>query len=167
MNGAASAADAASNAVSSVGSSDPGTTPAAAPTAGPTAAPAGGSPAAGGTTAPAPAATPVGTPSGGSVSPGAASARTTLDSITKSLDPTDSDETAARGAIATLRSIMLRLPTATDSTWAYIRIAEAYLIVDEVKPACAALRSARGVARSMNQAEVINRYFGTMGCAQQ
>ncbi|WP_053334628.1 serine/threonine-protein kinase [Gemmatimonas phototrophica] len=173
MNSAQNAADAASNAVSTVGSEQAGTIPAGttpvpgAPAAGGSpAAPAG--PAAGATTAPAPTgSTPAGTPSGGAVSPGAASARTTLDSITKSLDPTDSSDEQARAAISTLRSIILRLPTSTDSTWAYIRIAEAYLIVDELKPACAALRSARGVARSMNQAEVINRYFGTMGCAQQ
>ena len=61
---------------------------------------------------------------------------------------------------------LLRLPTGADSTWAFIRIAEAHLMLDEVKPACTALRSARTTARTMNQAEVINRYSGTLGCAQ-
>lgn len=100
------------------------------------------------------------------MSPGAQSARTTLDSITSSLDPTESNDSAARAAIPVLRSILLRLPTGADSTWAFIRIAEAHLMLDEVKPACTALRSARTTARTMNQAEVINRYSGTLGCAQ-
>lgn len=100
------------------------------------------------------------------ISPGAQSARNTLDSITNTLDPTESDDAAARAAIPVLRSLLLRLPTGTDSTWAFIRIAEAHLVLDEVKAACTALRSARATARTMNQAEAINRYTGMLGCGQ-
>lgn len=100
------------------------------------------------------------------ISPGGASARVTLDSLTKALDPSDANEGTAQAAIPMLRTVLLRLPTAEDSTWAYIRIAEAHLLLDEVKNACTALRSARGSARTMNQAEIINRYTGQLGCAQ-
>ncbi|HEY0928774.1 MAG TPA: serine/threonine-protein kinase [Gemmatimonas sp.] len=102
----------------------------------------------------------------GARSPMATHALNTLDSITKALDPSSADEAAARAAVPMLQSIIARLPTGTDSTWAYIRIAEAHLLMDEVKPACTALRSARTVARSMAQAEVINRYTGQLGCGQ-
>lgn len=99
-------------------------------------------------------------------SPVATRALTTLDSITKALDPSSADESDARAAVPVLQSLIARLPTGTDSTWAYIRIAEAHLLMDEVKPACTALRSARITARSMAQAEVINRYTGQLGCGQ-
>jgi serine/threonine-protein kinase len=102
----------------------------------------------------------------GARSPMATHALNTLDSITKALDPSSADEASARAAVPVLQSLIARLPTGTDSTWAYIRIAEAHLLMDEVKPACTALRSARTVARSMAQAEVINRYTGQLGCGQ-
>jgi serine/threonine-protein kinase len=106
------------------------------------------------------------TPAGKGISPAGISARRTLDSITNTLDPTESDEGVARAAIPVLKSILALLPTGTDSTWAYIRMAEAHLVMSEVKPACAALRNARGTARTPNQAEAINRYTGMLGCAQ-
>lgn len=106
------------------------------------------------------------TPSTTTGTPAATRALATLDSITKALDPASADENAARAAIPVLQSIIARLPTGTDSTWAYIRIAEAHLLMDEVRPACTALRAARTSARSMAQAEVINRYTGQLGCTQ-
>ncbi|MCE2899865.1 MAG: serine/threonine-protein kinase [Gemmatimonas sp.] len=98
------------------------------------------------------------------ISPGGAAARETLDSITKALESTD--DAGAQAAVATLRTILLRLPTAQDSTWAYIRMAEAHIALDEVKNACTALRAARGSAGSMIQADVIKQYSGQLGCAQ-
>ncbi len=95
---------------------------------------------------------------------GASRAVATLDSITKVLDPSTANEATARAAVPILQTLVARLPTGTDSTWAYIRIAEAHLLMDEVRPACTALRLARGTARSMAQAEVINRYTGQLGC---
>jgi serine/threonine-protein kinase len=110
--------------------------------------------------------TPSTAPSGRAISPLGQAARTTLDSLTKALDPGSATDDDARSAIPALRSVLLRLPTAEDSTWAYIRIAEAHLLLDEVRPACTALRSARGTARTMNQADIITRYSGQLGCAQ-
>ncbi|MBX9855760.1 MAG: protein kinase [Gemmatimonadaceae bacterium] len=103
---------------------------------------------------------------GRAVSPLGQAARTTLDSLTKALDPGSANDDDARAAIPALRSVLQRLPTPEDSTWAYIRIAEAHLLLDEVRPACTALRSARGTARTMNQADIITRYSGQLGCAQ-
>jgi len=106
------------------------------------------------------------TSTGRSISPLGQAARTTLDSLTKALDPGSANDEDARAAIPALRNVLLRLPTPEDSTWAYIRIAEAHLLLDEVRPACTALRSARGTARTMNQADIITRYSGQLGCAQ-
>ncbi len=103
---------------------------------------------------------------GRAISPLGQAARTTLDSLTKALDPGSANDDDARAAIPALRSVLQRLPTPEDSTWAYIRIAEAHLLLDEVRPACTALRSARGTARTMNQADIITRYSGQLGCAQ-
>ena len=103
---------------------------------------------------------------GRAISPLGQAARGTLDSLTKALDPGSANDDDARAAIPALRSVLQRLPTPEDSTWAYIRIAEAHLLLDEVRPACTALRSARGTARTMNQADIITRYSGQLGCAQ-
>lgn len=111
-------------------------------------------------------ATPPAAPTGRAISPLGQAARTTLDSLTKALDPGSANDDDARAAIPALRSVLLRLPTPEDSTWAYIRIAEAHLLLDEVRPACTALRSARVTARTMNQADIITRYSGQLGCAQ-
>ena len=58
------------------------------------------------------------------------------------------------------------MTTAEDSAWAYIRIAEAHLLMDEVKPACTALRAARGVAQSMSQARVVSDYATKLSCGE-
>ena len=100
------------------------------------------------------------------ISPLGQAARNTLDSLTKALDPSSANDDDARAAIPALRNVLVRLPSPEDSTWAYIRIAEAHLLLDEVRPACTALRSARGTARTMNQADIITRYSGQLGCAQ-
>lgn len=163
ISGAADAASSAGDAVRSSTSSSPSPAPAGTAPGTPATTTGTGAPPA----APAPAAanTPT-TATGGALSPAAQSARKTLDSITNTLDPTESDEGAARSAIPVLRSIMARLPSGTDSTWAYIRIAEAHLVLGEQTPACGALRSAKATARTMNQAEAINRYTGMLGCGQ-
>jgi eukaryotic-like serine/threonine-protein kinase len=110
--------------------------------------------------------TPPSTPATRAISPLGQAARSTLDSLTKALDPGTANDDDARAAVPALRNVLLRLPTPEDSTWAYIRIAEAHLLLDEVRPACTALRSARGTARTMNQADIITRYSGQLGCAQ-
>lgn len=165
----------AARSVQQSGAATGATTPPAANPAGASAAPSGAPAGAPGNTAPSgtessatntdrPAAPSA--PTGRAISPLGQAARTTLDSLTKALDPGSANDDDARSAIPALRSVLLRLPTPEDSTWAYIRIAEAHLLLDEVRPACTALRSARGTARTMNQADIITRYSGQLGCAQ-
>jgi len=105
-------------------------------------------------------------PAAPAATPSSAAAVRTLDSIAKALDPLTADEAVARVAIPAIRSLLTRLTAAEDSAWAYIRIAEAHILMDEVKPACTSLRTARGLAQSMAQARVINNYTTTMSCGQ-
>lgn len=94
-----------------------------------------------------------------------ATGRRTLDSIAKALDPLTATEADASAAIPVLRNLIAGLSSDEDRAWAYIRIAEAHLLMDEVKPACNALRTARGLAQSMTQADVITNYTGKLSCA--
>jgi eukaryotic-like serine/threonine-protein kinase len=156
LDGAQSAAASAKEAITSTTTSTPEPTPAGgkapAPANAPSAAPAGTP------------ATPK--PAAPAASPSGASARRTLDSITKALDPLSADEAVARVAIPAIRGLLTRMTTAEDSAWAYIRIAEAHLLMDEVKPACTALRAARGVAQSMSQARVVSDYTTKLSCGE-
>lgn len=108
---------------------------------------------------------PVEPPAGGTRTAPVSRAVATLDSITKALDPGSADEGDARAAVPVLKALLPRLTTNTDSTWTYIRIAEAFLLLNEQKPACDALRNARNTARSMAQAEIINGYSSQLRCA--
>ena len=105
-------------------------------------------------------------PAAPAASSSGASARRSLDSITKALDPLTADEAVARVAIPAIRGLLTRMTAAEDSAWAYIRLAEAHLLMDEVKPACSALRSARGLAQSMSQARVVSDYTTQLSCGQ-
>ena len=105
-------------------------------------------------------------PAAPAASSSGASARHSLDSITKALDPLTADEAVARVAIPAIRGLLTRMTAAEDSAWAYIRLAEAHLLMDEVKPACSALRSARGLAQSMSQARVVSDYTTQLSCGQ-
>lgn len=157
IDGAQSAAASAKQAIASTTTSTPEPTPAGGKAPAPTPTnTASGAPA--GSAAPKPAA-PAAAPSG-------ASARRSLDSITKALDPLTADEAVARVAIPAIRGLLTRMTTAEDSAWAYIRIAEAHLLMDEVKPACTALRAARGVAQSMSQARVVSDYTTKLSCGE-
>ncbi|WP_310568701.1 serine/threonine-protein kinase [Gemmatimonas sp.] len=156
IDGAQSAAASAKEAITSTTTATPKPTPAAGGAPAP-ANPLSGAPA-GTSAAPKPAA-PTAAPSG-------ASARRSLDSITKALDPLTADEAVARVAIPAIRGLLTRMTTAEDSAWAYIRIAEAHLLMDEVKPACTALRAARGVAQSMSQARVVSDYATKLSCGE-
>ncbi len=159
QSGAASGATSGANTPPAANSGEASTAPTAAPG---NTAPSGTETSSASTERPAPPTAPTGR----AISPLGQAARTTLDSLTKALDPGSASDDDARAAIPALRSVLLRLPTPEDSTWAYIRIAEAHLLLDEVRPACTALRSARGTARTMNQADIITRYSGQLGCAQ-
>lgn len=156
IDGAQSAAASAKEAITSTTTSTPEPTPAGGKAPAPANAPAG-----------APANVPVAPKSAAPVaSSSGASARRSLDSITKALDPLTADEAVARVAIPAIRGLLARVTTAEDSAWAYIRIAEAHLLMDEVKPACTALRAARGVAQSMSQARVVSDYTTKLSCGE-
>ncbi len=152
---AQSAAQTAKNAMSSDKNPSAATTPAATK-------PAGARPPASSPATAAPKSEPVAAPAGN----GGAAARRTLDSLSKALDPLTADEADARAAIPVLRALLPRLTSQEDAAWAHIRIAEAHLLMDEVKPACTSLRSARGLAQSMTQADVITNYTTKLSCAQ-
>ena len=102
----------------------------------------------------------------GELSAVARAARTTLDSVTRLIDPESPNPTNAREALLILRATLPRLGTAADSTWAYIRSAEAHLILEQEEPACQALRTARRTASTMDQTRAINNYVGLLGCSQ-
>ena len=109
---------------------------------------------------------PVASPAGAgtaSTAP-ALAARTTLDSITRRLDPEQPDAATARAAVPALRALLPRLGSARDSTWALIRVAEAHLMLEQEAPACAALRDARRTAASADQSRAITNYVGLLGC---
>jgi serine/threonine-protein kinase len=89
-----------------------------------------------------------------------------LDSVTRLIDPESPNPTNAREALLILRATLPRLGTAADSTWAYIRSAEAHLILEQEEPACQALRTARRTASTMDQTRAINNYVGLLGCSQ-
>ena len=89
-----------------------------------------------------------------------------LERLTLLVNHVVADEAVARVAIPAIRGLLTRLTAAEDSAWAYIRIAEAHILMDEVKPACTSLRTARGLAQSMAQARVINNYTTQMSCGQ-
>nr|MCU0627262.1 protein kinase [Gemmatimonadaceae bacterium] len=80
-------------------------------------------------------------------------ARRTLDSLTRALDPAHADEATARTAVARLGTILPYLGSATDSTWGYVRLLEADLLLDDQRGACRALASARRLATSRAQRE--------------
>lgn len=156
IDGAQSAAASAKEAITSTTGSTPEPTP-----------PGGKAPATANTPSSAPAGTPAAPkPAAPAAAPSGASARRSLDSITKALDPLTADEAVARVAIPAIRGLLSRMTTAEDSAWAYIRIAEAHLLMDEVKPACTALRAARGVAQSMSQARVVSDYTTKLSCGE-
>jgi hypothetical protein len=93
------------------------------------------------------------------------SGRRALDSLTKVLDPGGTDPASVRAAILALNAVLRQLATPTDSTWAYIRLAEAHMLLNQNQSACAALLRARAVGGSTNQSLVISRYTGQLRCA--
>ena len=95
----------------------------------------------------------------------ARAARATLDSVTRLIDPESPNPGVARDALVVLRATLPKLGTSTDSTWAWIRMAEAHLILEQEEPACTALRSAKRVATSPDQGRAITNYVGLLGCS--
>ena len=160
IDGAQSAAATATRAITATTTSMPDLTPAPAGNRAP--APAANAPSG----ARAPATPKLASSAAPTSSPSGAAALRTLDSIAKALDPLTADEAVAQAAVPAIRGLLTRLTAAEDSAWAYIRIAEAHILMQEVKPACTSLRTARGLAHSMAQARVISNYTTNMSCGQ-
>jgi hypothetical protein len=85
-----------------------------------------------------------------------------VDSIGEAM--TDGEESAARAAVPALRALLPSLANATDSTWAHIRLLEAYAVTGDMRAACRALDAARGKARTASQREVVSRWSGQLSC---
>jgi serine/threonine-protein kinase len=92
-------------------------------------------------------------------------ARQRLDALREQLDPATADEATARRLLPQLRAVIADLPTADDSTWGFIRLAEGYLLAGEPDAGCAALQRARALARTMTQREAIVSLRGAAGCS--
>lgn len=104
--------------------------------------------------------------SNGAAAAGAAVGNAVLDSITRELDPAMGEPSAATvtAALSALRALMPKLQTASDSTWAYIRVLEAHMLRDDERSACVALQAANRLAGTMKQAEVLRGYEGMLTC---
>jgi cob(I)alamin adenosyltransferase len=66
--------------------------------------------------------------------------------------------------VSVVRSLLPRLRSGRDSTWAYIRLIDAGILTGDQGRACTAVRSARATARSAEQREAIRRYDEQLGC---
>ncbi len=90
-------------------------------------------------------------------------ARRSLDSLRTALNPETATAAEARRAVAALRELLPRLGTAEDSAWAYLRQAEGHLLMEDARSACLALATARPLARSRSQQQVVSLLAG--GCS--
>ena len=81
----------------------------------------------------------------------------TIDAILDPMRP-DLSDADGRRAIPLLRALLGKLPTAADSARAYLHLFEAYGLLSEPVPACAALVRAKELAQTLKQAEQVNRY---------
>ncbi len=91
-----------------------------------------------------------------------------LEGVNKALlgaDETDQVATATQ-AIPELQRLLTRLPTAIDSTWAYIYLVNAYGMANEVTRACVPLRAARRLATSDAQLRAVTMLENNLTCAR-
>lgn len=111
---------------------------------------AGAAPVAGGAAASVPAA-PADDP--GSVQ----AAKATLDQVKKALGDADEADAPAvgRSSIPQLQQALAHLATASDSTWAYIYLVNAYGMANDPGRACSPLREARRLAKSDAQLKAV------------
>jgi hypothetical protein len=105
---------------------------------------------------------------GASATPPAGDAKTPrqrLDSLSNLLvDPATGDERTARRLIPQIRGLIAQLRTASDSTWGYLRLAEAHLMAGEEEAGCLVLNQARDMARSATQLEAIRSLLSATNC---
>jgi len=103
-------------------------------------------------------------PTSGAVAAATRAAKQTLDSVGEAFDVTKADEAEARRVLSVVRPLLARLTTATDSTWAAIRLIEASALMDDTRGACASLRLARSTARTASQRDAVQRYDAQLNC---
>ncbi|MBY0490139.1 MAG: protein kinase [Gemmatimonadaceae bacterium] len=96
-----------------------------------------------------------------------AAALRSLDNLEKTVRramEADNGNDLASAAIPELRRLLPQLTTSTDSANAYLRIAEAYGVLDDAKSACLSLQLARRTARTSAQAGAITRMTELLSC---
>ncbi len=101
-------------------------------------------------------------------SPAGADALRSLEIVKKALagaDETDQVATAAQ-AIPELQRLLVRLPTAIDSTWAYIYLVNAYGMANETARACVPLRAARRLANTDAQLRAVTALENSLTCTR-
>jgi serine/threonine-protein kinase len=103
-------------------------------------------------------------PAAGDAAASAARARAELARVTRLLDPRTSVAADHRRAVVLLQRLLPRLDASVDSTWALVRLVEAQLLLDAPAEACRALATARRVASTRNQREVVERYAREIPC---
>jgi hypothetical protein len=93
-------------------------------------------------------------------------ARETLDSVYRVLKSESSDASDARRALSLLPRLLPRFDTRIDSTWVYIRMVDAHLMMpDGEARACTPLRSARILASTKLQRDAIDLYWSQLTCS--
>ncbi len=96
-------------------------------------------------------------------------ARRSLDAVKRALAAADESDAAsvAKEAIPQLKQLLDRLTSATDSTWAYIYLANAYGMANDPSTACGPLRTAKRLATSDAQLRAVTNLVnsGAFTCA--
>ncbi len=97
---------------------------------------------------------------------GAAALRSldSLDRVVKRALEADDGKSLAADAVPELRRLLTRLPSATDSAWAYLRLTESYMVLEDNRAACLSLQLARRNANASAQIGTITRYEGMLSC---
>ncbi|MEO6445003.1 MAG: serine/threonine-protein kinase [Gemmatimonadaceae bacterium] len=113
------------------------------------------------TTAPPGAAPPVAT----APSAAAMAARRGVDSVRSVLESPSAGESEARAAIAHLQRLLIDLGSATDSTWAFLSLVNAYGQAGEPTRACNPLHRARRLATTEAQRQAVMTYFNSEALA--
>jgi len=94
-------------------------------------------------------------------------AKRLVSSLQKAMIDADSDTEAkvARAAIPQLQQALTKLATGSDSTWAYIALANAYGLSGEPERVCVPLRSAKRLAKSEQQLVAVTNLQNAVTCA--
>jgi len=98
---------------------------------------------------------------GGAATASASAARAAIDSIAKTYNitdrsiPTDQAASAARQAVPVIRGLMTSLASDDDKVWANLKLSDAYLLLEQSRPACDAVREAKRLAGTPEQKRAV------------